>query len=92
VRKGVLRIVGKGEQVREIPIHLQLRATLTGWLDHAPTGPAPRLFLNQRGARLSLKRAPDIITKVTTAGRPGGRHCHRPRPAPHHSSNSSTTI
>jgi hypothetical protein len=37
-----------------------------GWTN-APTGPAPRLFLNQRGARLSVKGAHDIITKVTTA-------------------------
>ena len=32
-RKGVLRILGKGEKVREIPIHPDLRSALTDWLD-----------------------------------------------------------
>jgi integrase len=38
-------------------------------LTNAPTGPAdtPVLFLNQRGGRLSVKGAHDIITKVATA-------------------------
>ena len=32
-RQGVLRIFGKGQRVRHIPIHPQLRTALTGWLD-----------------------------------------------------------
>jgi site-specific recombinase XerD len=71
-RKGILRIRGKGEKVREIPIHPQLRATLTGWLDERPDWPgadSPALFLNQRGGRLSVKGAHDIITAIAdTAG------------------------
>ena len=35
-RKGTLRIYGKGERVRDIPIHPQLRTALTGWLDERP--------------------------------------------------------
>jgi integrase/recombinase XerC len=68
-RKGVLRICGKGEKVREIPIHPQLRASLTDWLDERPDWPGadtPALFLNQRGARLSVKGAHDIITAIAT--------------------------
>jgi len=38
-RKGVLRIYGKGERVREIPIHPQLRTAVTGWLDERPGWP-----------------------------------------------------
>jgi integrase len=91
VRKGVLRIVGKGEQVREIPIHPQLRATLTGWLDERPDWPgaetvsqqARRPVLGQWRAR-STPRSPQPLA--------WGRHCLRPRPAPHHSSDSSRTI
>jgi integrase/recombinase XerC len=68
-RKGVLRICGKGEKVREIPIHSELRAALTDWLDERPDWPGadtPALFLNQRGARLSVKGAHDIITAIAT--------------------------
>jgi site-specific recombinase XerD len=71
-RKGILRILGKGEKVREIPIHPDLRTSLTGWLDERPDWPGadtPALFLNQRGGRLSVKGAHDIITAIaTTAG------------------------
>lgn len=31
-RKGILRILGKGEKVREIPIHPDLRAALSDWI------------------------------------------------------------
>ena len=71
-RKGIMRIYGKGEKVREIPIHPQLRTALTGWLDERPGWPgadSPALFLNQRGSRLSAKGAHDIITSIAaTAG------------------------
>ena len=66
-RKAILRIYGKGEKVREIPLHPQLRAALTGWLDERPGWPgadSPALFLNQRGNRLSVKGAHDIITSI----------------------------
>ena len=65
-------IYGKGEKVREIPIHPQLRTALPGWLDERPGWPGadnPALFLNQRGSRLSVKGAHDIITSIAaTAG------------------------
>jgi len=71
-RKGTLRIVGKGEKVREIPIHPQLRTALRGWLDERPGWPGAggqALFLNQRGSRLSVKGAHDIIIAIAdTAG------------------------
>jgi site-specific recombinase XerC len=69
-RKGILRILGKGEKVREIPIHADLRSALTGWLDERadwPDADTPALFLKQRGGRLSVKRAHDIITTIATA-------------------------
>ena len=31
-RKGVVRVLGKGQRLREIPIHPQLRAALSEWL------------------------------------------------------------
>jgi len=69
-RKGILQILGKGEKVREIPIHPDLRAALTGWLDERPEWPGAdtaALFLNQRGGRLSVKGAHDIITTIAAA-------------------------
>ncbi len=40
-RKGVLRILGKGERIREVPIHEKLRKALGEWLDERASWPAP---------------------------------------------------
>jgi site-specific recombinase XerD len=65
-RKGVLRIYGKGERVRKVPIHPQLHTALTDWLNERADWPgandSPALFLNQRGQRLSVRGAHDIVT------------------------------
>src|SRR5450755_5138445 len=70
-RKGVLRILGKGERVRQVPIHPQLHAALNGWLAERADWPGatdtPALFLNQRGQRLSVRGAHDIITSIAAA-------------------------
>jgi site-specific recombinase XerD len=70
-RKGVLRIYGKGERVRKVPIHPQLHTALTGWLSERADWPgsnkSPALFLNQRGQRLSVRGAHDIVTAITAA-------------------------
>ncbi|MGB0093110.1 MAG: tyrosine-type recombinase/integrase, partial [Solirubrobacteraceae bacterium] len=67
-RKAILRIYGKGERVREIPIHPKLRKALDEWLDKRGgwpnTNENPALFLNQRGGRLSARGAHDIITGI----------------------------
>jgi len=67
-RKGVLRIYGKGERVRHVPIHPKLHAALTGWLNERADWPGaknnPALCLNQRGQRLSVRGAHDIITAI----------------------------
>jgi integrase/recombinase XerC len=70
-RKGVLRILGKGERVRHVPIHPQLHAALNGWLAERADWPGakdhPALFLNQRGHRLSVRGAHDIVTGIAAA-------------------------
>jgi integrase/recombinase XerC len=70
-RKGMLRIYGKGEQVREVPIHPQLHKALAGWLTERADWPGAAdtsaLFLNQRGRRLGVRGAHDIITGIATA-------------------------
>ena len=66
-RKGILRVVGKGEKIREIPIHPKLRDALGDWLEERqdwPGADTPALYLNQRGGRLSVKGAHDIITGI----------------------------
>ncbi|MDQ6837998.1 MAG: tyrosine-type recombinase/integrase [Actinomycetota bacterium] len=67
-RKGILRIYGKGQRVRHVPIHPQLRKTLTDWLDQRPDWPgaadSPAMFLNQRGQRLGVRGAHDIICGI----------------------------
>ena len=66
-RKGILRVCGKGEKTREIPLHPKLRDALTAWLEerqHWPGANIPALYLNQRGGRLSVKGAHDIITTI----------------------------
>jgi site-specific recombinase XerD len=53
------------------PIHPQLHAALTGWLtertDWHGAKDNPALFLNQRGQRLSVRGAHDIITAIAAA-------------------------
>jgi site-specific recombinase XerD len=70
-RKGVLRILGKGERVRHVPIHLALRTALADWLAERGDWPgakdSPALFLNQRGQRLSVRGAHDIVTGIAAA-------------------------
>lgn len=67
-RKGALRILGKGDRLREVPIHLQLRTALSEWMaerqnwDGAVESPA--LFVNRRGSRLSGRGAHDVITGI----------------------------
>src|SRR6266545_6649510 len=71
-RKGILRIYGKAERVREVPIHPELRKALTDWLEERRDWPAakhgPALFLNQRGHRLGAKGAHDVITGIADRG------------------------
>ena len=70
-RKGVLRILGKGERVRQVPIHPQLHAALNDWLAERADWPGatdtPALFLNQRGQRLSVRGAHAIVTGIAAA-------------------------
>lgn len=67
-RRGSLRIHGKGERVREVPVHPELRRTLVGWLHERPDWPgateSQALFLNQRGGRLGVRGAHGIITGI----------------------------
>jgi Phage integrase family len=72
-RKGLLRIHGKGDKIREVPLHTKLHDDLDLWLAERPDWPGadtnPALFLNRRGARLSVRGASAIIADIgRTAG------------------------
>ena len=78
-RKGILRVVGKGEKLREIPTHAKLRDALIDWLEERQDWPGantPALFLNQRGGRLSVKGAHNIITGIAETRTPTSRSPH----------------
>lgn len=68
-RKGTLRVHGKGDTLRELPLHPQLRTDLQLWLDERPDWPHahtnPALLLNRRGGRLSTRGASDIFHTIT---------------------------
>jgi site-specific recombinase XerD len=72
-RKGLLRIHGKGDKIREVPLHTKLQDDLDLWLAERPDWPGadtnPALFLNRRSARLSVRGASAIIADIgRTAG------------------------
>jgi integrase/recombinase XerC len=69
-RKGELRLTGKGEKSRTVPIHAKLREALTVWLAERPSWPgagSPALFLGRRGTRLTTDAINDILAAITGA-------------------------
>jgi integrase/recombinase XerC len=70
-RKGALRIHGKGDKIREVPIHAQLRENLQLWLDERTHWPGansnPALLLNRRGGRLTTRGASQIFHTIADA-------------------------
>jgi integrase/recombinase XerC len=69
--RGVLRIHGNGDRIREIPIHPSLQADIGHWLADRARWPGadtnPALFLNHRGGRLSVRGARDVIARISDA-------------------------
>jgi hypothetical protein len=68
-RKGILRICGKDEKVREIPIDPQLRATIRGWLDERPDWPgaeSPALFLLPPSSPESRGADDDVVGRLVS--------------------------
>ncbi|MGH4001543.1 MAG: tyrosine-type recombinase/integrase [Pseudonocardiaceae bacterium] len=67
-RKGSLRVHGKGDKIREVPLHPQLRTELQLWLAERPDWPGattcPALLLNRRGSRLSVRGASDVFHTI----------------------------
>ena len=69
-RKGELRLIGKGEKSRTVPVHAKLREALAAWLAERPSWPGsetPALFLGRRGTRLTTDAIGDVIEAITRA-------------------------
>ena len=69
-RKGELRLIGKGEKSRTVPVHAKLREALAAWLAERPSWPGadgPALFLSRRGDRLTTDAIGDVIAGITAA-------------------------
>jgi hypothetical protein len=80
-----MRIYGKGEKVREIPIHPQLRTALTAWLDERPGWPgADKPCAVPESARQPAlgQGSPRHHHRHRRDRRPRRRYDH-PRPAPY---------
>ena len=71
-RKGEIRLVGKGEKARTVPVHPKLRAALAAWLDERPSrrgADSAALFTSVRGTRMTTDAIADVIDAITsTAG------------------------
>jgi site-specific recombinase XerC len=71
-RKGVLRVLGKGQRMREIPIHPQLRVALSEWLGRRRSwagGERQPGAVSQPAWRpLSARAAHEVITRDRHAG------------------------
>ncbi|MGZ5365833.1 MAG: tyrosine-type recombinase/integrase [Mycobacterium sp.] len=86
--KGTLRVLGKGDKIREIPIHPQLRTDLHRWLHERPDWPEatrnPALLLNNRGGRLTTRGASGIFRQIAdNAGLDAQTTAHILRHHPH---------
>jgi site-specific recombinase XerD len=67
-RKGQLRLIGKGEKTRTVPVHAKLREALAAWLAERPSWPgadtAP-LFLGRQGTRLVTSSIRDVLAGIS---------------------------
>jgi len=69
-RKGVLRVMGKGEMQREVPVNALVRQVLEEWLEHraALARPDERgLWVSRAGTRLSARSADRDVRQVASA-------------------------
>ncbi|PRX45318.1 integrase/recombinase XerC [Nonomuraea fuscirosea] len=76
-RTGTIRLHGKGDQVRTVPIPPTARARITAWLDIRGRQPGP-LWTGQRGA-LTISGIVQVVLAVGTDAKHPGLRPHRLR-------------
>jgi site-specific recombinase XerD len=64
-RKGEIRVIGKGEKTRMVPIHPKLREALTAWLAGRPATDSKALFVTRVGTRPTAEAVNDVIASIT---------------------------
>jgi integrase len=83
---GVLRVYGKHDKERELPLHASTVAALRAYVElrdgYWPQANTDALFLSRLGVRLSVAAAHDVFPQVIRAAGLEGRG-HRARPRPH---------
>ena len=68
-----MRLLGKGDQPRTVPLPAKARDRLNAWLDVRGREPGP-LWLSQRGGRLTASGITQVVLEVgQAAGIPGLR-------------------
>jgi integrase len=63
-RKGHVRVMGKGDKVREVNLNADVRQAVGDWLAQRPDVGHEALFLGQRGNRLSTSGLRRIVKKL----------------------------
>jgi site-specific recombinase XerD len=63
-RKGQIRILGKGQKVRSVPIHPKLREAIQAWKAVRPAG-SNALFATRIGTRPTPEAVDDVIASIT---------------------------
>ncbi|WP_091094480.1 tyrosine-type recombinase/integrase [Micromonospora citrea] len=71
-RTGTIRLHGKGDEVRHVPVPAAARERLTAWIRHRGTEPGP-LWTGQRGPLSDSGVAQVVLTVGSAAGLPGLR-------------------
>jgi integrase/recombinase XerC len=66
-RKGSIRVVGKGEKTRTVPVHAKLREALAAWLAERPALETKALFVTRIGTRPTPEAVNDVIAAITRA-------------------------
>ncbi|KAA0805628.1 integrase [Bacillus sp. JAS102] len=61
-RKGTVKIIGKGNKERTIPLNVETRRALTKYLEER-NGNSPALFLSNRDERISVRSVQHLINK-----------------------------
>ena len=59
-----VRVIGKGDKERIVPLHPELHQALEDWLNHKDGEPDDPLFRGYCGTRLKRRAIGDVITKA----------------------------
>src|SRR5690606_24010800 len=84
LQEGFLKVLGKGNKERLIPVGRRCQEALRAWLERFrpqfdPEGKEPRVFLNAYGQRMTLRALEEMIGRSGAQAGISGLHPHRLR-------------